>query len=46
MLKMFLILTMSIGGAYGFGYIEGQINAREQIFGKNVKRVDRRRRRY
>lgn len=46
MLKMFLILMMCIGGAYEFGYIEGQINAREQIFGKNVKRVDRRRHRY
>ena len=46
MLKMFLILIMSIGGAYGFGYFEGQISAREQIFGENVKRVDKRRRRY
>ena len=46
MLKMFLILIICIGGAYEFGYLEGEANARRKIFGENVKRVDRRRRRY
>lgn len=46
MLKMFFILLISLASAYGFGYIEGESNARKKIFGENVKRVDRKRRRY
>ena len=46
MFKLFIVLLISIGGAYYYGYIEGQIKARTEIFGENVKRVDRKRRRY
>lgn len=46
MFKMFLILAVCIGGAYEFGYLEGETNARKKIFGESVKKVDRKRRRY
>lgn len=46
LLKTAFVLFISIGGAYYYGYIEGQIKARAEIFGENVKRVDRKRRRY
>lgn len=46
MFKMFLVLMVCIGGAYEFGYLKGETNARKKIFGENVKKVDRKRRRY
>lgn len=46
MLKVFIAILISVGGAYYYGYIEGQNKARAEIFGENVKRVDRKRRRY
>ena len=46
MIEMFIILLLSVGGAYAYGYLEGETHARERIFGETVKKVDRKRRRY